>query len=392
MKKYDVVIIGASISGGTLAYCLGRQGLSVALIDKASFPRRKACGEGLSNVALDALVRMDFDVTPAMETGLPYYGYRMKLGRRSYAFASGKKTLLKGVGVQRSHLDSVILESASGCPTVSTFLEASASCIARQGTGYSLTLHDGTQMFARQLVLADGANSKNAALLGVPVRRRSKPLWGISFIMEGRYRKVTGEVAVILKDGFEINCTPVSKDRLNVTFLTGKSGVKPLQDPVVRDALLAEAMDASHFSGSAMEKPLQVGPVSAARRPYVHQSVMLLGDAAEILDPVAGMGMTHGVLMAEIAADCILSHFQQGVSQKAAHDQYARKSEQMSRTYRGFTRLTGSLLRSPARRILLPLLSATMLPGMIRKALDEDMRKSARPVSLPRHFLSLVGN
>ncbi len=391
MKKYDVAIIGASVSGGTLASCLGRGGLSVALIDRGSFPRRKACGEGLSNVALEALVRMGFEVSPAIELGLPYYGYRMDLGSRSYAFASGRKTLLKGVGVQRFNLDSMILGSAAACPTVSTLLETSPSVIERHAGGYFLKLPDGKVISARQLVLADGANSKNAALLGIPVRRNAKPLWGISFIMEGTYREITGEVVVILKNGFEINCTPVSKNRLNVTFLTEKPGVKPLQDPAIRDSLLAEAMEKSHFSGNPLGKPLQVGPVSAARRPYVHESIMLLGDATENLDPVAGMGMTHGILMAEIAADCILSHFQKGVPLGTAHYEYARRSAQMSRPYRGFTRLTASLLRSPARRVLLPLLSATMLPGVIRKALDEDLEQSPHPSSLPKHFLSLVG-
>lgn len=391
MENYDVAIIGASVSGGSLAACLGRAGLSVALIDKGSFPRRKACGEGLSNVALSALVRMGFEVAPAMESGIPYFGYRMDLGKRSFGFASGRKRLLKGVGVQRFYLDSLILGTATACPSISTFLETSASGATRTPGGYSLELSNGETIGARQLVLADGANSRNAAQLGIPVWRKSKPLWGISFIMEGTYRKTTGDVVVILKNGFEINCTPVSKNRLNVTFLTEKSGVKPLQGPALREELLIEAMEKSHFIGTPLGAPIQVGPVNAARRPYVHEAIMLLGDAAENLDPVAGMGMTHGILMAEIAAECILSHFNQGVSQETSHHRYSSMSERMSRPYRGFTRLTASLLRSPARSILLPLLSATMLPGMIRKALDEDLNRSLRPHSLPRHFLNLVG-
>jgi flavin-dependent dehydrogenase len=47
MKSFDVAILGASISGATLAARLGMDGVSVALVDKYDFPRRKACGEGL---------------------------------------------------------------------------------------------------------------------------------------------------------------------------------------------------------------------------------------------------------------------------------------------------------------------------------------------------------
>lgn len=391
MNDYDVAVIGASVSGGTLAACLGKEGLSVALVDQGRFPRRKACGEGLSNGALAALARMGFELGPAVDSGVPYYGYRIDLGNRSFEFASGRKHLLKGVGLQRTHLDQLILDRATGYPTVVPFLETAPSGIQKIAQGYSIALSSGDEITTRQLVLADGANSKNAAMLGVPVRRKSAHLWGISFILEGCFRKVSGEVLVILKDGFEINCTPVGRNRLNVTFLTDRSQVRALQDPVVRERLLEEAMKKSYFTGRPLEKPLQVGPVSSARRPYIHESIMLLGDAAENLDPVAGMGMTHGILMAEIAADCLRARFKVVLSADRAHILYAERAEQMSRSYRGFTRLTASLLRSPARGCLLPVLSATMLPGVIRTALDGDTCGASASASLPQHFLSLVG-
>ena len=53
--QYDVCIIGASIAGSSLALRVGREGLKVALIDKAQFPRRKACGEGLSAIGRNCL-------------------------------------------------------------------------------------------------------------------------------------------------------------------------------------------------------------------------------------------------------------------------------------------------------------------------------------------------
>src|SRR6266850_3514568 len=43
----DVIIVGASVAGAALAIHLGRRGLRTVLFDKARFPRRKACGEGL---------------------------------------------------------------------------------------------------------------------------------------------------------------------------------------------------------------------------------------------------------------------------------------------------------------------------------------------------------
>ena len=47
MSHYDVVVEGAGPAGATAAYYLAKQGRSVALVDRAKFPREKACGGGL---------------------------------------------------------------------------------------------------------------------------------------------------------------------------------------------------------------------------------------------------------------------------------------------------------------------------------------------------------
>jgi len=47
VTKFDVVVEGAGPAGATAAYYLAKQGKSVALVDRAKFPREKACGGGL---------------------------------------------------------------------------------------------------------------------------------------------------------------------------------------------------------------------------------------------------------------------------------------------------------------------------------------------------------
>ncbi len=391
MKHHDIAIIGGSVAGGSLASSLGRKGLEVALIDHARFPRRKACGEGLSNVAIGALQRMGIEIGPALQTGVAYYGYRICHHGRSFSFASGRKHLLRGVGVQRLHLDQMILDGAAASPSLTTYLETSVSEITRDRRGHCLELSSGQRISARQLVLADGANSVNAAKLGIPVQRKKKPLWGISFIMKGSYAQAPAEVVVVLKKGFEINCTPVSTELLNITFLAEKRCVKALQDPQIITPLLEEAMEQVGFAGSAIDKPLNVGPVNHAKRPYVHDSIMLLGDAAENLDPIAGMGMTHAVLMAEIASELLHAHLREGLPIEEVHAIYAKRAAHMGRAYRGFTRLTASLLRSPLRGALLPVAAATILPELVRRTLDREPGQPTLRLFLPHHFISVIG-
>ncbi|NEO27189.1 MAG: FAD-dependent oxidoreductase, partial [Kamptonema sp. SIO4C4] len=59
----DCIIIGAGPGGSAAAYHLAKQGHSVQVLEKASLPRSKACGGGVSP-AIAAW--FDFDFSPAI--------------------------------------------------------------------------------------------------------------------------------------------------------------------------------------------------------------------------------------------------------------------------------------------------------------------------------------
>ncbi len=388
---YDVAIIGASISGASLANYLGKEGLRVALIDKVAFPRRKACGEGVSDIALAALKRMGLEGDIEAMGGKPFYGYRIDLGKRSYGFGTRHHRQLRGVGLQRYRLDRALAERAGELPSVNSFFGRQVAEVVRESDRHVVKFESGEALRARKVVLADGATSKIASRLRIPKTKTREPLWGISFILEGRYEKVTGEVLVILKDGFEINCTPVGESHLNIAFLAEKARVPYLQDRAVRARLLREAAAKAHFEGEALGEPLQVGPVGSTRRPCHHDSILLVGDVAESLDPIAGMGMTHGVLMAEHAAQALIAQLKHGTPEAEALAEYARQAEKMTRPYRGFTQLTSSLLRSPLRNFLVPPMSFASLPDLVRGALRYHPFGENPVPALPLLLLNLFG-
>ena len=164
-----------------------------------------------------------------------------------------------------------------------------------------------------------------------------------------------------------------------------------LQDRAWREELIREAMEKAYFRGQPMGEPLQVGPVGSTRRGYFHEDILLLGDVAESLDPIAGMGMTHGILMAEYAARALVAQLRDGVTSEVALREYGRQAEKMTRPYRGFTQLTSSLLRSPLRNLLVPPMSFASLPDVIRGSLTcRALGDSPVPV-LPILLLNLFG-
>ncbi len=56
-EQHNIVIIGAGPAGAAAALKLDRLGIPCVLIDKATFPRDKICGDGISHRVVDILRR-----------------------------------------------------------------------------------------------------------------------------------------------------------------------------------------------------------------------------------------------------------------------------------------------------------------------------------------------
>ena len=59
----DVLVVGAGPGGSAAAYHLARHGIDVTAVDKASFPREKVCGDGLTPRSVGAVERMGVDTS-----------------------------------------------------------------------------------------------------------------------------------------------------------------------------------------------------------------------------------------------------------------------------------------------------------------------------------------
>jgi geranylgeranyl reductase family protein len=153
----DVAICGAGPAGSYAAYLLARQGLDVALFDKAAFPREKPCGGALSRKALELV---DFDLDPVVQRRVT--GAWLACGGRAVRHdADGVVAAM----TERVELDAFLVERARSAGA--RFLPGTAlERVTVRGEDVCLATSAG-ELSARYLLGADGvASAVRARTLG----------------------------------------------------------------------------------------------------------------------------------------------------------------------------------------------------------------------------------
>lgn len=303
----EVLICGAGIAGSALAIALARQGRDVLLLDRASFPREKACGEGLMPAGVAALDRLGVQVKGAPFRGVRYhYEDRVVQGE----FPGGGH----GLGIRRLHLDAALFDAARACICTLTNMPVEAPLM--DGGRVVGVLAGGQEFRARLTVGADGANSVLRHKLGWDASKPSR-----RYGLRRHYRSSTSEWVDVFLSGDQ------------ETYIT------PLPDSEVLVASLGES-PAFVSKLKPIDEPLGAAPLTVRARRRVAPGCVLLGDAAGNCDPITGSGMSQALLSAELLA----RYIQRGESLEA----FDRAREAMLANYRRLTAGVLALRNRPA--------------------------------------------
>ncbi len=162
--RFDVVVVGAGPAGSAAALVLARGGARVALVDKASFPRDKACGDLIGPRAARLLGDLGLELPGPLPVGdLVVIG--PSGGRALLRARSGLSYPGHGWALRRRELDRWLRQAA---------LEAGAQEVqARvdgvEAGGRPATVHlDGRGALTADVVIgADGSTSTVAATCGL---------------------------------------------------------------------------------------------------------------------------------------------------------------------------------------------------------------------------------
>jgi geranylgeranyl reductase family protein len=175
----DVIVVGAGPGGSATAAYLAAQGVDVVLLDKATFPRDKICGDGLTPRAVRELVHLGVDTTGWQRTR----GLRILGGGRNFTLDWPESATFPSHGLVRTRqqFDHTLAQHAvSRGARLHQGASVTAPVVDGRGrvTGVTAKLLDGagrptgaTATYrAKVVVAADGVSSRLATAVGRPKR------------------------------------------------------------------------------------------------------------------------------------------------------------------------------------------------------------------------------
>lgn len=309
----DVLVVGGGVAGATTARLLAEAGHQVIVLDRATFPRDKPCGEGVMPTGVRLLDQLGVLTNIPKGQGHTLRGVGFVVNGRDRVrgdFPDVGGGFNRGLGIKRLVLDHHLLEHARSHPRVEVHEGEPATKTVWPPGRLAEVSTPSAHYRARVVVGADGARSLVRRWLGLELPRGRRRRYGMRAHFSFRdSRTLEDYVTVYCDSGAECYITPVSDTELEVALLVERSrmalfagGHEAAFDAYLRSLPhLRSAVE----GGQRTSAVLACGPFDVRARSRVADRAILVGDAGGYLDPITGEGIALALQSACWAAEVV---------------------------------------------------------------------------------------
>ncbi len=323
----QVLVVGGGPAGSSTAWHLAKLGLDVCVIDRASFPRAKACAEYLSPEGARVLHEMgalreielliDKPSTNGLEsscaaalTGMEVHAPSGEVIRGEFIASHGFRGFRdRGIGVRRELLDKLLLDRVR--TTSATVVEQAKIEAIHQDhngavVGARIRTVDGLKDIRTGMIIgADGLRSTVSRRLGLAHTSR----WPRRYALTTHFSGVGGMSSMgemhVTRDGY-LGIAPVGGDVVNVALVVSSASAVAMRGNTEKFLLHwigRHSLLSSRFEDATRVSAIKaVGPFASRAKRAWARGAMLVGDAADFFDPFTGEGIYAALKGGELVA------------------------------------------------------------------------------------------
>lgn len=315
LKETDILIVGGGPAGSTSALYLLKLGYDITLIEKKKFPRETLCGEFLSKEVTAILKELNIfnefillnpnqiktfravnDSGSELHSDLSFLAYAMK----------------------RSVFDSFLLDKAKK-QNVNVIQPAIVKSILKIKSGFVSEVEnesgDTFQIVSKLVVAAYGKQNPFDKKLERSFINKKSFLNGIKFHLPAELLKAkfSNEIRIYFDEGIYCGMNQVNESEITVCFLENRKESKlPSRERLI-EVIKTNKYFNSIFNNSVPEylgsaNVYGTGNIYFGKREVVENGIIMVGDSARVIAPMAGDGIGMAMESAKILFD-VLSNY-----------------------------------------------------------------------------------
>lgn len=323
-RSFDLAVAGGGLAGLSLAIQIAGQGYSVIVFEKDHYPVHKVCGEYISMESWNFLHDLGIDLS---SMNLP------RIKKIQISSPSGKslehKMPLGGFGISRYLLDQTLAQLATGAGAL-VMTNTRVNDIQFNDNSFNIQTSAGD--FSASLAAGCFGKRSNIDVKWKRTFIQKKPdrlnnFVGVKYHIETDF---PGDSIALhhFKDGY-CGLVKIENGLYNLCYLTRATNLLTHgniaameRNVLMRNPFLKKIFSSSRF---VTQSPVTISQISFAKKEQVEKHLLMIGDAAGMITPLCGNGMSMAFHASKILAEQMTRCLQGQINRKEMEDIYTRQ-------------------------------------------------------------------
>ncbi len=319
----DVCIIGGGLAGLSLSILLARQGWSVLLFEKNKYPFHRVCGEYISLESKPFLERLGLDISPEK-----YPHIKQLQVTAASGVAVNRPLDLGGFGISRYEIDLTLSQIATKAG-VTVIHERVDDVVFREEYYYIKTKQ---AEYSSKICIGSFGKRSNLDVKWQRgfVQSKAKGLnnyLGIKYHI--RYNHPKDLIALHNFSNGYCGISAIEDDKYCLCYLTTANNLSSNGNDIKtmeQNVLYKNKKLKDIFSNAAFlyDEPLAISQISFANKETSKNEIIFCGDAAGLITPLCGNGMSIALRSAHLIAPVTDLFLRGDISREELKKQYSQ--------------------------------------------------------------------